>query len=63
MAGRGWGSLLSGAVAGLESKLDTILADDDQASARARAAEEKAKQEAAEKSAADKTRLQADQGE
>jgi TATA element modulatory factor len=32
-----WGSLLSGAVAGLESKLDTILADDNQASARSRA--------------------------
>ena len=27
-AGGGWGSLLSGAVAGLESRLDTILADD-----------------------------------
>lgn len=40
----GWGSLLSGAVAGLESRLDTYLADDDQASAKQRAAEEAAKQ-------------------
>jgi hypothetical protein len=40
---RGWSSLLSGAVTSLESKLDTILADDDQASARARAAEEASK--------------------
>jgi TATA element modulatory factor len=39
-----WGSLLSGAVAGLESRLDSILADDDQASARQRA-EETARQE------------------
>lgn len=37
--GGGWGSLLSGAVAGLESRLDTILADDAEASAKARAAE------------------------
>ncbi|KAF2153109.1 hypothetical protein K461DRAFT_285960 [Myriangium duriaei CBS 260.36] len=29
-----WGSLLSGAVAGLESRLDTILAEDNQASAK-----------------------------
>jgi hypothetical protein len=28
-ASKGWGSLLSGAVAGLESRLDTILADDE----------------------------------
>ncbi|KAK4993811.1 hypothetical protein LTR50_000024 [Elasticomyces elasticus] len=34
-----WGSLLSGAVAGLESRLDTILAEDSEASARTRAAE------------------------
>lgn len=33
---RGWGSLLSGAVAGLESKLDVILAEDPNASARSR---------------------------
>jgi hypothetical protein len=39
-----WGSILSGAVAGLESRLDSILADDDQASARQRA-EETARQE------------------
>ncbi|KAF2202156.1 M protein repeat protein-like protein [Delitschia confertaspora ATCC 74209] len=65
MAGKGgsrWGSLLSGAVAGLESRLDTILADDDQASAKLRVAEEKAKQEAAVKAAADKGRLQAEPG-
>ena len=43
-AGGGWGSLLSGAVAGLESRLDTILADDNEASAKARAAEEAGKQ-------------------
>lgn len=59
----GWGSFLGTAVAGLESRLDTILADDDQASARARAAEAAAKQEAAEKAAAaEKRRLQVDQG-
>ncbi|EKG19351.1 TATA element modulatory factor 1 TATA binding protein [Macrophomina phaseolina MS6] len=34
---KGWGSFLQGAVAGLESRLDTILAEDDQASARSRA--------------------------
>ena len=37
--GSRWGSLLSGAVAGLESRLDTILADDNEASARSRATE------------------------
>ncbi|KAK1808314.1 hypothetical protein LTR12_017329 [Friedmanniomyces endolithicus] len=36
-AGSGWGSLLSGAVANLESRLDTILAEDNEASARQRA--------------------------
>lgn len=35
--GSRWGSLLSGAVAGLESRLDTILAEDNEASARSRA--------------------------
>ena len=57
----GWGSLLGSAVAGLESRLDTILAEDDPASARAKAADA-AKQDAA-KTAADKEkqRLQADQ--
>ncbi|KAK5123105.1 hypothetical protein LTR85_003303 [Meristemomyces frigidus] len=35
----GWGSLLSGAVANLESRLDTILAEDNEASARQRAGE------------------------
>lgn len=43
--GSRWGSLLSGAVAGLESRLDTILAEDGEASARSRAAD-KALQEA-----------------
>ncbi|KAH7114320.1 TATA element modulatory factor 1 TATA binding-domain-containing protein [Dendryphion nanum] len=57
----GWGSLLSGAVAGLESRLDTILADDDQASAKSRAADAVAKQEAAEKTSVDKLRVKADQ--
>nr|POE56880.1 isoform 2 of tata element modulatory factor [Quercus suber] len=42
--GGGWGSLLSGAVANLESRLDTILADDADASARERAAEKAAKE-------------------
>lgn len=51
----GWGSLLGSAVAGLESRLDTILADDEQASAKAKAAAETAKQ-------GDKQRLQVDQG-
>ncbi|KAK3082430.1 hypothetical protein LTR53_020383, partial [Teratosphaeriaceae sp. CCFEE 6253] len=37
--GGGWGSLLSGAVANLESRLDTILAEDNDASARQRAGE------------------------
>lgn len=37
---KGWGSLLTGAVAGLESRLDNILAEDSEASARARAAEQ-----------------------
>ena len=35
-SGGGWGSFLSGAVAGLESRLDNILADDDQSTARSR---------------------------
>jgi outer membrane murein-binding lipoprotein Lpp len=51
----GWGSLLGSAVAGLESRLDTILADDEQTSAKAKAAAEAAKQ-------AEKQRLQVDQG-
>ena len=37
--GGGWGSLFSGAVANLESRLDTILAEDGEASARQRASE------------------------
>ena len=40
----GWGSLLSGAVAGIESRLDTILADEPEASAKSRPAEDAAKQ-------------------
>jgi hypothetical protein len=50
-----WGSLLSGAVAGLESKLDGILTDDKDASAKSRAedATKKAKEKA----------LRAEQGE
>lgn len=46
-----WGSLLSGAVAGLESRLDTILAEDNEASARSRAQD---KGTAQEKSSAEK---------
>ncbi|KEQ61727.1 uncharacterized protein M437DRAFT_51366 [Aureobasidium melanogenum CBS 110374] len=46
-----WGSLLSGAVAGLESRLDTILAEDNEASARSRAQDKAAAQE---KSSAEK---------
>lgn len=42
-----WGSFLSGAVAGLESRLDTILAEDDQASVRLRAAEQISREHAA----------------
>jgi hypothetical protein len=53
-----WGSLLSGAVAGLESKLDGILADDKEASAKSRA-EDAAKKAKAEKEKA----LKAEQGE
>jgi TATA element modulatory factor len=60
--GSRWGSLLSGAVAGLESRLDTILADDNQASARSRAEEAARKKEAAEKAAAERQTLQVDQG-
>ncbi|KAL5393232.1 hypothetical protein DPSP01_000064 [Paraphaeosphaeria sporulosa] len=52
----GWGSFLGSAVSGLESRLDSILTDDDQASAKSRAAEAAAKLEAAEKQ-----RLQVDQ--
>ncbi|KKY24017.1 putative m protein repeat protein [Diplodia seriata] len=48
--GKGWGSFLQGAVAGLESRLDTILAEDDQASARSRADDSLRKKVAAEQS-------------
>jgi hypothetical protein len=53
-----WGSLLSGAVAGIESKLDVILADDKEASAKSRA-EDATKKAKAEKEKA----LKAEQGE
>ncbi|KAI5210008.1 hypothetical protein E4T39_00584 [Aureobasidium subglaciale] len=43
--GSRWGSLLSGAVAGLESRLDTILAEDNEASARSRAQDKAIAQE------------------
>ncbi|KAL5397201.1 hypothetical protein PMIN03_002729 [Paraphaeosphaeria minitans] len=46
----GWGSFLGSAVSGLESRLDSILTDDDQASAKSRAVE-----------AAEKQHLQVDQ--
>ncbi|OJD37715.1 m protein repeat protein [Diplodia corticola] len=49
-SGKGWGSFLQGAVAGLESRLDTILAEDDQASARSRADDSLRKKAAAEQS-------------
>jgi hypothetical protein len=45
----GWGSFLGSAVSGLESRLDSILTDDDQASAKSRAADAAAKAEAPEK--------------
>jgi hypothetical protein len=35
-----WGSLLSGAVAGLESRLDTILADDPSATTKGKPEDE-----------------------
>jgi len=47
---KGWGSLLSNAVAGLESRLDNILAEDAEASVKSRAAEA-AKKDAARQSA------------
>ncbi|GAB7338542.1 hypothetical protein MBLNU457_5290t1 [Dothideomycetes sp. NU457] len=40
--GSRWGSLLSGAVSGLESRLDTLLAEEPDASAKSRAAEKAA---------------------
>ena len=61
-AGSRWGNLLSGAVAGIESRLDTILAEDDQASAKSRAAESAAKPEVPENTATER-RLQVEQGE
>ena len=60
----GWGSLLGNAVAGLESRLDNILSEE-QAGAKAKeaaaAAGDAAVQDPA-KTAADKQRLQVDQG-
>lgn len=50
-----WGSLLSGAVAGLEKGLDTILADEKDASAKSRAAEADVVAAALKETGADKT--------
>lgn len=52
MSGKGW---WNSALSGLESRLDTILAEDDQASAKQRAADAAAKHEGADKAGADKT--------
>ncbi|KAL9092320.1 MAG: hypothetical protein Q9165_004494 [Trypethelium subeluteriae] len=52
-----WGSFLSGAVAGIESRLDTILAEDSEASVRSRAAEKAA----AEKASAEKNTTAGDE--
>jgi hypothetical protein len=51
MSGKGW---WNSAISGLESKLDTILAEDAQASAKAKAADGAAKQESPEKAVVDK---------
>lgn len=58
----GWGSFLNSAVAGLESRLDTILAEDDHTGARSKAADAAAKPEGAEKTDADKQRPHLGQG-
>ncbi|KAF2855949.1 hypothetical protein T440DRAFT_474384 [Plenodomus tracheiphilus IPT5] len=50
MSGKGW---WNNAISGLESRLDTILAEDDQASAKLRAAEAAAKQAAGESAPTD----------
>ncbi|CAO2650283.1 Nn.00g015750.m01.CDS01 [Neocucurbitaria sp. VM-36] len=50
MSGKGW---WNSAISGLESRLDTILAEDDQAAAKARASDATAKQESSEKAVAD----------
>lgn len=55
----GWGSLLSGAVAGLESRLDTILAED--GTVKPKEPEAASKQEGADKAAAEK-KLQLEPG-
>ena len=51
MSGKGW---WNSAISGLESRLDTILAEDDQAAAKARASDATAKQDSSEKAAVDK---------
>jgi hypothetical protein len=51
MSRQGW---WNSAISGLESRLDTILAEDDQASARSRAVDVPAKQETTAKAASDK---------
>lgn len=56
MSGKGW---WNSAISGLESRLDTILAEDDQASARMRAAETAARQDAGGESAPADSKLAA----
>ena len=50
MSGKGW---WNSAISGLESRLDTILAEEDQASAKKQAADTAAKQENPEKAPVD----------
>ncbi|CBX92333.1 similar to M protein repeat protein [Plenodomus lingam JN3] len=57
MSGKGW---WNSAISGLESRLDTILAEDDQASARLRAAETATKQEAGGETAPGESKLAAE---
>jgi hypothetical protein len=51
MSGKGW---WNSAISGLESRLDTILAEDAQGNAKPKGAEATAKQDVSEKTAADK---------
>jgi hypothetical protein len=51
MSGKGW---WNSAISGLESRLDTILAEEAQANARTKGAEASAKPDAPEKAAAEK---------
>ena len=51
MSGKGW---WNSAISGLESKLDTILAEDAQGGAKAKPGEAAAKQDAPEKAASEK---------